>query len=178
MHETIDELADLDALITSSFTGAGEHLASIINDERRLSASDLARYLTGIRHLIVATTTSQGEPRCSAVDGLFIHARLWFSTARTSFKVRHLEQRPAISAAHIIGDDVGIFVHGRARMVPGASAEAEALQPFWREVCGATPEDWVDRPTDARYIEIVPTAIFTYGFDRERFERLVADNDT
>jgi len=177
MHETTEELAALDEIISRSFVGAGAHLTSIISDERRLSALDVANYLTGIRHLIVATTTAKGEPRCSAVDGIFVHGHFWFSTSATSVKAQHLEARPALSAAHIVGDDIGIFVHGSARIVRGASSESERLNPYWIEVCGATPENWVDEPRDARYIEIIPASFFTYAFDRARFENLVRPAD-
>ena len=95
MFETPDELASLDELLAASFERAGDHLTSIISPDRRLSGADLARYLVGVRHLVVATVTAAGEPRCSAVDGLFLHGRFWFSTSGTSFKSRHLERRPA-----------------------------------------------------------------------------------
>jgi len=173
MFETQDELDDLDALLARSFSGAGEHLNGIISASRRLDARDLARYLTGVRHLVVATTTSTGEPRCSAVDGLFVHGSLWFSTSSSSYKARHLEARPALSAAHVRGDDVGVFVHGSARLVVGGSMEAGALAPIWRDLYGGTPEDWSDAPSEARYVQIVAARLFTYAFSRERFEALV-----
>ena len=81
MFETPQELDALDALLAKSFAGAGEHLTGIITDERRLTARDLVRYLEGTRHFVVATVTKSGEPRCSAVDGLFLHGHLWFTTS-------------------------------------------------------------------------------------------------
>jgi general stress protein 26 len=173
VHETDAELDALDAILGRSFGAAGSHLTGIISESRRLSARDLCAYLVGIRHFVVATTTAGCEPRCSAVDTLFLHGRVWFSTSGTSVKARHLEHRDAVSAAHVIGDDVGVFVHGTARIVRGATEEASALAPFWREVYDGTPEDWVDAPHDARYVEIVPSSMYTYAFNRERFEALV-----
>lgn len=173
MFETTSELAALDELLDASFRSAGAHLVGIISPERRLSAADLARYLVGVRHLVVASVTERGEPRCSAVDGLFIHGHFWFSTSGESLKARHLERRPAISAAHVIGDDVGIFVHGRARVVHGGPGEADELRHYWREVYeGGSPEDWVERPQDARYVEILASSMYSYAFSRERFEAL------
>jgi hypothetical protein len=170
VHETESELDELDALLERSFAGAGDHLTSIINPARRLSARDLAAYLVGVRHMVVSTTTASGEPRCSAVDTLFIHGRVWFTSSRHSYKARHLEARPAVSAAHVVGEDVGVFVHGAAHVVVGGTDEAAQLAPYWREAYNATVEDWVDVPSDARYFEIVPSAMFTYAFDRARFE--------
>ncbi len=173
MFETTEELTALDELLATSFEGAGEHLTGIISPERRLSAADLCRYLTGVRHLVVSTVTSKCEPRCSAVDGLFLHGSFWFSTSATALKSRHLERRPALSAAHVIGDDVGVFVHGRARVIRGATEDASGISHYWSDVySGSTPEDFVETPSDARYVQIVATSLFTYAFNRDRFEAL------
>ncbi len=172
MFETPEELASLDSLLAASFGRAGDHLTSIISSDRRLSGADLARYLVGVRHLVVASVTAAGEPRCSAVDGLFLHGRFWFSTSGASFKARHLERRPALSAAHVVGDDVAVFVHGRARIVRGGPGDADALRHYWTEVYEASPEDWVPSPSDARYVEIVPSSMYSYAFSRERFEAM------
>lgn len=126
----------------------------------------------GVRHLTVATVTAQGEPRTSAVDGLFVHGRFWFTTNAHAAKAVHLAKRPAVSAAHVVGDEVGIFVHGHVRMVPGGPGEADALRHYWLDVYHSSPEEWVGEPGDMRYIEIVPTKMFTYAFTRERFEAL------
>jgi len=177
VFETKEELASLDALLAESFDRAGEHLTSIISPDRRLSALDLSRYLVGVRHFVVATVTQDGEPRCSAVDGLFLHGRLWFSTSAHSIKARHLERRPTISGAHVVGDDVAVFVHGRARLVPGGPGEADAIRHYWTEVYGASPEDWVATPSDARYVEVIAGSFYSYAFSRERFEELCARGD-
>jgi len=58
--------------------------------------------------------------------------------------------------------------------VRGATEEAATLAPHWRDVYGGTPEDWVDAPHDARYIEVVATSMYTYAFDQDRFEALLA----
>jgi len=173
MFETDDELDDLDALLTKSFAGAGAHLTEIITGDRRLSARDLVRYLEGTRHFVVATVTRAGEPRCSAVDGLFLHGRLWFTTSGDAVKAKHLEQRSTLSAAHVMGDDVGVFIHGHARVVPGGPGEADAFRHYWTELYDASPEDWVATPQDARYVEVLATSIFTYAFNRERFEAMM-----
>jgi general stress protein 26 len=172
MFETPGELASLGALLDQSFDRAGAHLTGIISPGRRLSAVDLSRYLVGVRHLVVATVTAQGEPRCSAVDGLFLHGRFWFTSSADSLKAVHLEHRPALSCAHVIGDDVGVFVHGRARVVRGGPGEADDLRPFWTDIYHSSPEDWVSVPSDARYFEVVATSMFSYAFSRERFEVL------
>jgi hypothetical protein len=172
MFETTEELATLDTLMHESFARAGSHLTEIISPDRRLSAVDLSRYLVGVRHLVVATVSAAGEPRCSAVDGLFLHGRFWFTTSAQSVKARHLAQRTSLSAAHVVGDDIGVFVHGRARVVHGGPGEADQLRPYWIDVYDSSPEDWVATPADMRYIEIVATSLYSYAFSRERFEAM------
>jgi hypothetical protein len=178
MYETVEELDALDALLAASFAGATDHLTEIITNDRRLSARDLSTYLVGVRHLTVATVTANGEPRTSAVDGLFLHGHFWFTTSGHAAKAVHLAKRPAISAAHVIGDDIGIFVHGQVRTIRGGPGEADAIRHCWIEVYDSSPEEWVATPEDMRYYEIVPTKMFTYAFDRERFDEMAKEAST
>lgn len=118
MYETNDDLAWLDELLTRSLRGASEHLRSIVTEgERTLDAAQMAQVLTGMRTLALATTTSQGEPRISGVDGHFLKAHWVFSTSGSAVKARHLRARPALSVAHLAGDELGIFCHGRAEFL-------------------------------------------------------------
>lgn len=173
MHETPGELAGLQVLIDGSFARAGGHLTSVITPERRLTAAESVAYLTGVKHLVVATTTSQGDPRVSAVDGLFLHGSFWFSTSRTSLKARHLRARPAVSAAHVLGDDLAFFAHGHAELTVGATPESARLAPYWREVYdGSAPEEWTPAPHDAVYVQIVAHTFLTYCFNRSRYDGL------
>jgi nitroimidazol reductase NimA-like FMN-containing flavoprotein (pyridoxamine 5'-phosphate oxidase superfamily) len=65
-----------------------------------------------------------------------------------------------------------VFVHGKARVVRGGPGEADELRHYWTEVYGASPEDWVTTPVDARYVEIVASSMYSYAFSRERFEEV------
>jgi general stress protein 26 len=131
MHETAEEIAELQALIDASFARAGEHTTSIITPERRLSAEEAAEYLQGVKHLALATVTSAGEPRVGAVDGLFLHGRFWFTTSADAWRTKHLQARPAVSASHFVGDDIAITAHGTAHLVRGGTPEADTLRPYW-----------------------------------------------
>lgn len=124
---------------------------------------------------MVATVTKSGEPRCSAVDGLFLHGHLWFTTSGDAVKAKRLEERSALSAVHIVGDDVGVFIHGHARVVRGGPGEADALRHYWTELYDSSPEEWVATPQDSRCVEVMATSMFTYAFNRERFEAMVAE---
>lgn len=172
MFETPEETAALQSLLDRSYESAGVHLASIISPERRLSAEDLTAYLVGVRHLVVATVNPSGEPRTSGADGLFLHGRWWFTSSASSLKARHLEARPACSVTHLRGDDVGVFAHGRVRVVAGATPESAALVPLWVDVYGSSPEGWTERAEDLRYFELDATSMFSYAGNRVAFESL------
>jgi fumarate hydratase class II len=162
VQETPEELADLQALLDRSFAAAGEHLLSIVGPERRLSARQVTAYLQGIKHIVVATVTAEGQPVAAPVDGLFWRGYLHFSTAESSVRARHLRARPQVSAAHVLGDDVGIWAYGRAHLVGPGDSEFAAFEAFWRTVCdGQAASDWSSDPVYAR---IVPDRFFAYAF--------------
>ncbi len=117
MYETEDEVRDLQALLDRSHAAMGEHMASIFKPERRLSARQVCNYLLDVKHLALATVTARGEPRVGPIDAFFLHGRFYFGSAKTSARYRHLVKRPACSAVHMVGEEIGITVHGRAAMV-------------------------------------------------------------
>ncbi|GAA1759697.1 MULTISPECIES: pyridoxamine 5'-phosphate oxidase family protein [Streptomonospora] len=154
MYETSTELGDLQDLLDRSLGGAGAHLRSIYqadgDNPSTLTAEQTARALTGMCTLALATVTAAGEPRISGVDGHFLHGRWVVGTERSSAKARHLAARPAVSAAHIRGDDLGVFTHGTAvPITPPDAADPEAAG--WPAVLehlvahyGETPMNWGD----------------------------------
>lgn len=148
MFETADELAGLQALLDASLPASTAHLRSIIRPERTLDADRLTRVLTGMCLLSVATVTAGGEPRVSAADGHFLHGRWVFGTAAGAAKARHLAARPQVSAAHLRGEELGVFVHGTAEPVFAAGAPPH---PDWEEIheyltghYGESPTSWGD----------------------------------
>src|SRR6476469_6171974 len=122
MHETDDEVEALQRLLDASYGRATEHLRGIISAERRLSARDLVGLLTGMKVLSVATVTAHGEPRISALDGHFLHGTWSFSTSGTAAKARHMAARPAVSVAHVDGEELAVFSHGRVERLQPADA--------------------------------------------------------
>jgi hypothetical protein len=149
MNETAQELGHLQHLLDASITRAGAHLRSIIRPgERTLTARQLVESLSGMCVLSVATVTAAGEPRISAVDGHFFHARWVFSTSRSSVKARHLLDRPQVSAAHLRGEELGVFTHGTAMLLNPADRPPD---PHWPAVLehltryyGMSPLEWGD----------------------------------
>ena len=142
MLETPDDLARLQALLDASHAGSTEHLRGIIHDERTLSGPQVAALLTGMKVISVATVTAAGEPRISAMDGHFLHGTWTFSTSRSAAKARHLAARPAVSVAHIDGEAMAVFSHGRAVELSGA--ELATVDEHWTAHYGSSPLTWGD----------------------------------
>lgn len=162
MLETSDEIDALQALLEASHARASGHLRSIINDERTLSAEQLVALLTGMKVLAVATVTAGGEPRISALDGHFLHGTWTFSTGGGAAKARHLERRPAVSVAHIDGEELAVFSHGYAELMQPGPARDE-VEAHWTAHYGSSPWSWGD---DIRMYRLRMTWVVSYAFNR------------
>jgi hypothetical protein len=162
MYETPDELRDLQVLLDASLPRSSAHLRSIVKPgERTLTASQLTSVLTGMCTLSVATVTAGGEPRISGLDGHFLHGRWVFSTDGSAVKVRHLRARPAVSVAHIRGDDLGVFVHGKAEFVDRNHPDWAGIEEHLVGHYGSSPTSWGD---DIVYLRAVPHWMVAYAF--------------
>ncbi|WP_067971609.1 pyridoxamine 5'-phosphate oxidase family protein [Nocardiopsis trehalosi] len=129
MRETPGDLDALQALLDASLTRSTAHLRSIITAERTLTARQLTRVLDGMCTLALSTVTAKGEPRISGVDGHFLWGRWYFGTARDAAKARHIAARPAVSVAHMRGEDLGVFTHGTAEVLNPLDGEPDAQWP-------------------------------------------------
>ena len=166
MYETAPELAELDDLLTRSLRGAGEHLRAIVTEgERTLNAAETAAVLTGMRTLSVATVTKAGEPRISGEDGHFLHARWVFTTSGVAVKARHLRARPSVSVAHIVGDDLGIFCHGRAEFLEPDHPDFPEIEEHLVAHYGSSPSTWAE---DIAYLRVQPHWMVSYAFAKQR----------
>ena len=165
MRETPDELDRLQRILDDSMASAGPHLSSIITDERRLTARDLADRLTGMRLLVLATATADGRPLCGPVDGYFLHGTLWFSSGTDAVRMRHLAARPAVSATHLPGDELAVTVHGRAKLFtreqPAWTELRQAMLDEYLPKQGPDFEAWLD-DSSAIGARIVPEKMFTF----------------
>lgn len=149
MYETEADLDALDTLLERSLSGSTEHLRSIIRPgERSLGARQLVEVLTGMCVLALSTVTADGEPRVSGVDGHFLHGCWVFGTSRSAAKARHLRVRPAVSAAHLRGEGLGVFTHGMAEVLNPPAGPAD---PQWDSIhehltkhYGGSPLTWGD----------------------------------
>ena len=169
MRETSEDLAELQALLDASLSGATSHLRSIIDGGNTLNAEQLAQTLTGMCTLALSTVTAKGEPRISAVDGHFLHGQWHFGTARNAAKARHLAARPAASVAHLRGEDLGVFTHGSVEVLNPLGgepcAEWSALLAYFQDFYGDDAFDW---DSEVVYYRLRPHWMTVYAPDITR----------
>jgi hypothetical protein len=172
MYETEAEIEALQRLLDASYGEATDHLRGIIGDDRRLTARDLVGLLTGMKVITVATVTARGEPRISALDGHFLHGTWSFGTSATAAKARHMAARPAVSVAHVDGEQLAVFSHGRVERMQPADADWAPMLEHWTAHYGSSPLEWGDGPDDIAMYRYSPT--WRVGYAADRSELLAA----
>lgn len=160
MHETQQDIDELQALLDASHAGAGAHLKTIFSDERRVRAADLPARLPGVQVTHLATVTARGEPRVAPVDGLFFRGRLHVGTAPGAMRARHLRDRPQVSASIAHGEEFAIVLHGRAVELELDAPENDGLRAYYTEVYG---DSWEAFRQGNPYWRIEPDRMFTFG---------------
>lgn len=167
MRETAADFERLQALLDASFESAGPHLVRIITPERRLSAQQVAKRLTGMRLLALATVTADGRPIVGPVDGVFLRGSFHFGSSPHSLRATHLRKRPQVSATHLPGEELAVTVHGRAVPVDVKAEEGAELRqalldiyvprygPDWEKFLDSGPLHW----------RIEANRMFTFQFD-------------
>ncbi|MGZ0147361.1 pyridoxamine 5'-phosphate oxidase family protein [Kribbella sp. WER1] len=154
MRETTAEIAELQALMDAVYPRSTEHLRGIISGSRRLTAEAMVRRLTGMCTLSLATVTARGEPRISAVDGHFLHARWVFTTSGSAAKARHLRARPTASVAYIDGERIGVFSHGQVEFLTAEHPDFAEIEEHLTSHYGSSPSSWGQ---DIVYCRLRPT---------------------
>ncbi len=159
MHESEEDLRELQRLLDESHERAGTHLHRIFTEEKRIPAEELVDELEGVQVLNLGTVTPKGAPRVAPVDGLFFKGRFWFGSAPDSTRFRNIRGRPDVSGAVTRGEEFAVIVHGTAHEVDRDAAEAQPLKDYIREVYGGTGDPW---SRGATYARIEPTHMFTF----------------
>jgi nitroimidazol reductase NimA-like FMN-containing flavoprotein (pyridoxamine 5'-phosphate oxidase superfamily) len=162
LHETPDDLAELQELIDRSYASAGPHMLRIHAPERRLSAEQVAERLTGMTLLALATVTADGRPIVGPVDGIFYRGSFHFGSSPDSVRFRHIDKRPYVSATHLPGEELAVTVHGRALPVEVEGGFRQVLLDIYVPRYG--PE-WETEFLDSgpRYARIEAERMFTYA---------------
>lgn len=134
MHERREDIAELQRVLDRSYAAAGPQLLRIHTPERRLRAEELAARLQGMCLLVLATVNSRGRPIGGPVDGIFYRGAFHFGTSPDALRVRHLRQRPWVTATHLPGEAFAVTVHGRAVPVDLRAADGAGLRQTLLEV--------------------------------------------
>jgi general stress protein 26 len=166
MYETEAEIEALQQLLDASYGTATDHLRGIISDERRLTAADLVALLTGMKVISVATVTAHGEPRISALDGHFLHGTWSFGTSSSAAKARHMAARPAVSVAHVDGEQLAVFSHGHVERMQPDESDWQPTIEHWTQHYGSSPLEWGDHPDDIAMYRYHPTWMVGYAANR------------
>jgi hypothetical protein len=160
MHETGDELRELQRLLDASYGRAGSHLRSIWGEGTRLGATALVDELAGVQVLDLATVTPAGEPRVAPVDGLFFRGHFWFGSAENSFRFRNIRANPAVSAAVTRGlETFLVIVHGTAVEMDPRGEEAGGFADYARAVYDF---DWDAAHPDAPYARVAARTLLAF----------------
>lgn len=163
MRETSEEIEELQGLLDAAYRRSTEHLRSIITGERQLSAAELVEALQGMCTLNLATVTAKGEPRISAVDGHFLHARWVFSTTGQAAKAKHLRARPAASISYVDGERIGVFTHGQVEFLGTDHPDFAEIEDHLVAHYGSSPSTWAD---DIVYCRLQPHWMVGYASDK------------
>ncbi|MEV6286536.1 pyridoxamine 5'-phosphate oxidase family protein [Kribbella sp. NPDC051770] len=165
MRETTAELTALQELLDAAHARSTKHLRAIVTDERTMTADELAKALTGMCTLNLATVTATGEPRISAVDGHFLHARWVFTTAESAAKARHLRKRPAASVSFVDGERIGVFSHGQVEFLTTDHPDFDEIEQHLVAHYGSSPSTWAE---DIAYMRLQPHWMVGYAFDKSK----------
>jgi nitroimidazol reductase NimA-like FMN-containing flavoprotein (pyridoxamine 5'-phosphate oxidase superfamily) len=165
MYERPEDLADLQRVIDASFDAAGSHLREVATPDRRLDAEQLAARLTGMRLLVLATSTRDGRPINGPVDGIFYRGRFHFGSSPESLRYRHLSERPAVSATHLPSESLAVTVHGDAELLDVHAPEhAEFKQAVLDIYTPRYGDEWAAMlDGGAWYARINPRRVFTFS---------------
>jgi nitroimidazol reductase NimA-like FMN-containing flavoprotein (pyridoxamine 5'-phosphate oxidase superfamily) len=167
VHESDADLAALQELIDRSYAAAGTHLLSIHTADRRLSAERVARRLSGVCLLALATVTADARPLVGPVDGVFYRGAFHFGSAPDSLRFRHIRARPQVSATHLPGEELAVTVHGRAAPIDIQSDESAGFRETLLELyVPRYGEEWVEfLDSGPVYARIDAERMFAFSMD-------------
>src|SRR5205814_9981386 len=95
------------------------------------------------------------------------HGRPGVGPADAALRSRPLRRNPAISACHLVGDDLGIVVHGRASVFGPADPEGEMMRAHFTKHYGSDPYAWPGG--NAAWVRIDPDIMTTFAMDTSKY---------
>jgi nitroimidazol reductase NimA-like FMN-containing flavoprotein (pyridoxamine 5'-phosphate oxidase superfamily) len=117
-----------------------------------------------MRLLVLATVTRDGRPLVAPVDGIFFRGAFHFGSSPDSVRLRHIQERPQVSATHLPGEDFAVTVHGRAHVLDMRAEKnagfRQALLDIYTPQYGSEWESFLD--ADSIYARIDADKMFTF----------------
>jgi uncharacterized pyridoxamine 5'-phosphate oxidase family protein len=166
VHESAEDLVELQALLDRTFSRMNPHMANIVKPERRLSGKQVVAHLQGIKHVAFATVNEQGEPRVAPLDGIFLRGRFYVSTGGRAARLRDLRRQPRCSLTHFEGDDFAVTVNGTAIVMERDHPQIPAIEPVYVDLYGSSPFSWGQGVV---VIRVEPSSIWSYSFRPDRY---------
>jgi hypothetical protein len=157
MFETPVEMAQLQRLLDESYARAGEHLLAIHAAPARITADQLVAELQGMHVFVVATTTSECEPRTGPVDCFLYRGEVRFGTSANAHRARHLARSGAVSATHVRGEGLVVTVHGGVKPIDLEEADRDFGEYLRDHYGGAHYERYL---VGSPYYRIVPHRMY------------------
>lgn len=167
MHETAQDMIELEELLKQSIEQAGPFLRSSFEmPEKSLSAAQLCRALDGIQTVAIATVTAKGEPRVAPIGAFLYRGHFYIPTTMESARVRHVRRRPGVSLTRFDGIDFAVIVHGDAVVCGEEDSEFETLVRIHRELTGSTVLEW----GTGAFIRVDASVCYTFARNPDQFQ--------
>ena len=160
MLETAPDIEFLQRLMDETLAEINPHMARIVTREKRLRASQVARYLQGTKYVAFGSVTPAGEPRVSPLDSIFVCGRFTLSTDSSAERVGNLRHSPACSLVHMVDDAVAVVVHGKVEWIMRDHGAHDEIHSVWVSEYDSDPYSW---GSDTVLFRVEPAAMWAYG---------------
>lgn len=161
MRETAEEITTLQALVDRTHARIGAHMRGITHPDRyALTARQVVRLLDGMHTVAVAAPAPNGDPLVAPMDGWFLHAKFFFSSASTAVRIRGLTKRARASIAAFEGERYLINAHGSAVLMYRGHPEVGEIDEIFRAHYGGSAFDWAE---DGVYVRLDADRFSTYS---------------
>lgn len=165
MYESDEDLQRLQEVMDQSYAKGGAHLLEVHEPRWRVTAQEVVDRMQGMCLLVLATSTADGRPLTSPVDGFLVRGNFCFSSSPDSLRFQHLRKRPSVSATHLPEEEFAVTVHGKARELDLRDDEdpvASALRQACIEHYG---EGWLEWHEGASVAAIEPDRLVAFRLD-------------
>lgn len=147
MHESEDDLTELQRVLDASIEQGGEHLRSAFGQETRPTARQVVEALSGIFEMHLAVATADGAPLVAPIDGIFYRGRVWIGIPPKAVRARLVRRDPRVSASYNV-TDFAFIVHGRFHEPPKDDGKrlgfTEVARALYVEQYGDWFGPWMD----------------------------------